>query len=112
MWTFWEYVNGEFSAWRLELTSVERARLDEKMRLLVNVGTNAGCLKGPLIGHRRLYKIHVHGPYTALRPLLCRGPFDMDSEFTLLKPMREVGGQDEPSGARDEAERRRQAVAA
>jgi hypothetical protein len=102
----------EFSTWRVGLTKAERARLDEKMRLIQVVGTNAGCLDGPLRGHRHLYKIHVHGPHSALRPLLCRGPFDMNSEFTVLKPMRERGRKDEPPGARDEAERRRQAIEA
>ena len=108
---FWEYLDGrdrrEFSLWRAGLQKSDRAILDEKMRVIEQMGLSVGCLNGPLRGHRHLYKIKARGPTAELRPLLCRGPQDNDSEVTMLKPMIEVGGKDQPAGARDEAERRR-----
>src|SRR5205809_5158524 len=111
MWAFWEYVtrrgDREFSAWRLRLPTAERAQLDEKMRAIQSMGLNVSCLKGPLKGYRHLYKIRVQGPTKALRPLLCRGPKDKDGELTMLIPMTEVEGRDDPPNAKQEAERRR-----
>ena len=111
MWQFWEYLDGrgnrEFSQWRLGLPVSERALLDEKMRAIERMGLNVSCLKGPLRGYRHLYKIRVQGRNVALRPLLCRGPQNKDTEFTLLKPMTEVGRRDQPPSAKPEAEARR-----
>src|SRR5258706_699374 len=108
---FWEYLNRrgdrEFSAWRLGLPTRERATLDEKMRAIQAMGAVVQCLKGPLSGYRHLYKIRVQGPNMALRPLLCKGPINKDDEFTMLKPMTEVGGSDQPPGAKNDAESRR-----
>ena len=111
MLVFWEYLTRrgerEFSIWRAGLPSVERALLDEKMRAIEMLGIGVGCLKGPLRGHRHIYKIRVQGPTIAVRPLLCRGPQNKGSEFTMLRPMVEIGGKDDPPGAKDDAERRR-----
>lgn len=113
MWKFFEWVDrrgqGAFSAWRLSLPRRERATLDEKMRAIQQFGIEVCCLKGPLRGHRHLYKIRVQGP-RALRPLLCRGPLEPDEEFTLLAPMVEVGDVDTPAGAKNEADRRREEI--
>ena len=112
MWEFFEYVGRagrrEFSLWRLSQPTREQALLDEKMRAVQTFGLQTGCLKGPLLRHRHLYKIRVQGPERALRPLLCRGPMNMNTEFTLLHPMQEIGGQDTPSTAKGEADRRRE----
>jgi len=113
MWEFFECFDRrgqrEFSLWRLELPRIERALLDEKMRMIQVFG-QASCLKGPIRGHRHLYKIRVQGPTVALRPLLCRGPIRMDREFTMLQQMTEVGGKDTPPGAKSEADRCRSEI--
>jgi hypothetical protein len=111
MWEFWEYLTRRgdkpFTEWRAGLPSVERAILDEKMRLLEKMGPEVSCLKGPLRGYRHIYKIRVQGPTVALRPLLCLGPINKAGEFTMLSPMTEVGGNDTPSSAKSDAEARR-----
>jgi hypothetical protein len=66
-------------------------------------------VKGPLKGHGHLWKIRVHGPTLAMRPIMCVGPFG-DDEFTLLIGAREVNWEWEPAGAPEEAERRRSLV--
>ena len=115
MWKFWEWLDGRnqrpFSAWRLALPTVERARLDDKMRAVQVFGIEAPCLKGPISGYRHLYKIRVQGPTQALRPILCRGPFDMDGEFTMLIGAREIQRNWDPPGALGDAEARRLEVA-
>jgi hypothetical protein len=107
VWEFWEYVTLEFSAWRDRLPKTERAILDEKMRLIRRNGTNVSCLKGPLGKYRHIYKVRAQGPSIAMRPLLCKGPYSIETEFTVLKPMIEINWKDEPPSAKDDAERRR-----
>lgn len=106
VWEFWEYITLDFSAWRDGLPKKDRAALDEKMRAIERNGM-IPCAKGPLRGYRHLYKIKVRGATIEMRPLFCKGPFVMDGEFTMLAPMWEVGGEDKPFGAKDDAERRR-----
>lgn len=81
------------------------------MRLIEVFGPDAQCLKGPIRGYNHLYKIHVQGASQALRPLLCRGPFEMDAEFTVLMPAREINWDWDPPGAPEEAEKRRKEIA-
>ena len=111
MWTFWEYLDRHgrrtFSEWRLGLQKVERATLDEKMRMVEAFGPGASSLKGPIKGFRHLYKIRVMTPNRALRPILCKGPQDKDREYTLLKGAFEVGGNWEPYGAPADADAKR-----
>jgi len=107
VWVFWEYVTLEFSEWRDGLPKRDRAILDEKMRMIERNGQSATCLKGPLGSFRHLYKIKARGPTFEMRPLLCKGPVDMDAEFTMLKPMIEKDFEDVPATAKGEAERRR-----
>jgi hypothetical protein len=40
-------------------------------------------LAGPIKKTRHIYKLVIHAD-VMLRPMLCKGPFDMETEFTLL----------------------------
>lgn len=62
-----------------------------KMDMLALHGPDlpSGLLAGPIKSKRNrkmqshIYKLIVHGN-KMLRPMLCKGPLDMDGEFTLL----------------------------
>lgn len=49
-------------------------------------------LAGPIKKQRHIYKMVIHAD-RMLRPMLCKGPFEMNSEFTLLLGALEVGGR-------------------
>lgn len=54
-------------------------------------------------------KLRVHGG-VQLRPLLCTGPIDVKTEFTLLIGAIEVGGKLKPKGVEQTATLRKQMV--
>lgn len=113
MWKLFEPVdgrgNGRFTAWRDRLQKGDQAAVDEKLRSLQIFGAVAPCLKG-VTGYGRLRKIHISTPTLALRPLVCRGPDDQDSEFTLLLGAREVNWDWEPDDAPATADRIRAGI--
>jgi hypothetical protein len=45
-------------------------------------------LQGPI--YKSIYKLRIKQT-VQLRPLLCRGPFDNDAEYTLLEGAKEIG---------------------
>lgn len=110
---FWEYLDRRgqrvFTAWRERLKPAERARVDDKMRAVETFGTTAPCLK-PVTGFPHLRKIRIFVPDQNLRPLLCLGPFDLHSEFTLLIGAREQDFDWDPANAREEAMTRREEI--
>jgi hypothetical protein len=69
-----------------------RILLDQKLDLLREHGPNLppGLLSSGPIDGGHIYKLKVKGP-VMLRPLLCRGPFRMDEEYTLLQGAIERG---------------------
>jgi hypothetical protein len=79
---------------------IERERLSKRdlgqlalkldMLALVGPGLPPKLFAGPI--HRHIYKLIIHGD-RMLRPFLCRGPFDMDREFTLLLGAIEANGK-------------------
>jgi hypothetical protein len=97
----------------------DRGQLLQKMDMLAMHGTDLppGLLAGPIASKKQpkklkpshIYKLIVHGQ-RMLRPMLCRGPVDMDNEFTFLI------GAIEKDGVLDvdaiDAEARRQEVIA
>ena len=114
-WHIYDYVdlNGrnDFKAWSRELQSPDLARLNRKLKMLEDNGSDLGpkLLAGPLKGFAHIYKLRVRGT-VELRPLLCKGPVDNDREFTLLKGAYEVGSDWVPSSARQDAVARREEV--
>lgn len=68
---------------RERLTKTELAKLNSKLDLLAIAGPALPpkLLAGPV--HKHIYKLIIHGD-RMLRPMLCKGPFDMEAEYTLL----------------------------
>jgi hypothetical protein len=96
MWRIYEYLEGDESAigvWLREqkITERDRGQLLQKMDMLAMLGTDLPpkLLAGPIKSKKKrqeqspIYKLIVHGQ-RMLRPMLCRGPVDMDGEFTML----------------------------
>jgi hypothetical protein len=77
----------------------EFGKLNQKIDMLITNGPDlppkllAGPIKSKnkpkLVSHT--YKLIIHGD-RMLRPLLCRGPINMNAEFTMLLGAIEVGG--------------------
>lgn len=73
------------------ITKRDRGHLLEKMDLLAMNGTelSGGVLHGPIKSKHNprmqshVYKLVIHGD-KMLRPMLCKGPLDMENEFTML----------------------------
>lgn len=89
-WIIYEFLNargrGIIEEW-LEGERFQKAaiiRLNQKLDLLEQSGPelSPNLLAGT--GKRHIYKLKVKAPKMQLRPLLCRGPVSMDTEFTLL----------------------------
>jgi hypothetical protein len=96
-WRIYEYLTlqgrSTIGDW-LDMTGAserDRGRLVMKMDMLAMHGPNLppGLLAGPIRSKRNkkvqshIYKLIVHGD-KMLRPFLCKGPLDMDGEFTML----------------------------
>ena len=95
-WRIYEYLDGNESAvgkWLREndIPDRDRGQLVQKMDMLAMHGLDLppGLLAGPIKSKREpkkqshIYKLIIHGQ-RMLRPMLCRGPVDMDGEFTML----------------------------
>lgn len=82
------------ATWRRNLTSRSRAQFDSKLHMLAANGMDlpSKLLAGPIKKTGHIYKLIIHAD-VMLRPMLCRGPFDMDTEFTLLAGAMEIQGQ-------------------
>jgi len=81
-------------SWRNGLTARSRAQFDSKLHMLEISGPNLGpkLLAGPINKTRHVYKLIIHAD-VMLRPMLCKGPFEMETEFTLLIGAKEVQGK-------------------
>ena len=91
------------------LTTRDRAALNLRFKRIrqVDFGLAQGTLiNGPIYKH--VYKCVIHGD-VMLRPMLCRGPFKPDEEYTLLLGAIERGGK-LPKGAKEQAEENRNTV--
>lgn len=114
-WRLYDYLDrrdiNDFEIWSRRLEKPDRARLSQKLRMLETVGPDLPpqLLAGPIKSHAHIYKLRINGRI-ALRPLLCKGPINMDIEFTLLKGATEVDREWNPRNAPDIAEMRRQEV--
>ena len=82
------------SSWRSGLTTRSVARLDSKLHMLEISGPTLGpkLLAGPIKKTRHIYKLIIHAD-VMLRPMLCKGPFQMETEFTLLVGAKEIQGR-------------------
>jgi hypothetical protein len=83
--------DGVVTTWRNGLTSRSRGALDSKLNMLAISGTELPprLLAGPIKKTKHIYKLVIHAD-VMLRPMLCKGPFNMDAEFTLLLGAKEI----------------------
>jgi hypothetical protein len=65
--------------------------LDSKLNMLTASGMDLPpkLIAGPIKKTGHIYKLIIHAD-VMLRPMFCKGPFDMDREFTLLTGAVEV----------------------
>lgn len=66
-----------------KLSRRDVGQLDQKLDMLRTAGPSLPpkLLAGPI--HKHIYKLIIHGD-RMLRPFLCKGPFEMELEYTLL----------------------------
>ena len=109
-WLIYDYrdhrLENVVNSWLRGLQKPERIRMQKRIDLLRDNGHEL-CpgLAGPLKESRHLYKIRVNGR-VAPRLLLCKGPINMQTEYTLLLGAFET--DDElPSGTVEAAEQNR-----
>lgn len=72
-------------SWRAGLTKRSRGALDSKLNMLSIAGTELPpkLLVGPIAKTGHIYKLRINAD-VMLRPMLCKGPFQMSQEVTLL----------------------------
>ena len=77
--------------WRGRLTSRSRAALDSKLNMLYTAGMELPpkLLAGPINKTGHIYKLVIKAD-VMLRPMLCKGPFEMGREITLLLGAKET----------------------
>lgn len=88
-WTLWDFTNARRESVVKEWLTKERisrraiGQLNQKLDLLAINGPSLPpkLLAGPIYGH--IYKLIIHGD-RMLRPMLCKGPLNMEKEYTLL----------------------------
>jgi hypothetical protein len=88
----------EFKAWSQRLQKPERAKLNAKLDKLKNNGDELFPLLLTGTDTPGILKLRVKGK-VQLRPMLCKGPIEIDNEYTLLLGAFEVGGNLRPDGA-------------
>ena len=114
-WKLYDYVNNrgdnEIKAWMESLQKPQRAKLNQKLVMLVQVGSE---LPPKLLSKARLgyiYRLKIKGN-VELRLMLCEGPIDNDNEFTLLFGAEKRGEKLIPEDAEQRAKERRQEIIA
>jgi hypothetical protein len=87
-----------------KLSKTDRAKLNQRLDRLKQIdfdlAIGSRLLNGPL--KKEIYKLIAHGQ-VMMRPMLCRGPFDKDKEYTLLVGAIERNFKLEPSTCLSEA---------
>lgn len=88
----------EFKAWTQALQLVQRGKLNAKLDMLEMLGD--GLLPVTLTGTDTpgILKLRIKGN-VQLRPMLCKGPVDVDEEFSLLVGAIEVDSKLKPLNA-------------
>jgi hypothetical protein len=87
--------------WRNTLTKRDKAQLDQKLNMLAISGMELPpkLLVGPIAKTGNIYKLRIFAD-VMLRPMLCKGPFDMNREFTLLLGAVEIQSKLKPDPKR------------
>jgi hypothetical protein len=99
----------DIKAWTLELQKPQRAKLNAKLDMLQIMGMD--LLPEALTGTNTpgILKIRAKGN-VQLRPMLCKGPIDNESEFTLLIGAIERGSCLMPDKADEKAHERKEII--
>lgn len=96
-----------------KLSTKDRAKLNQRLDRLAQVefeqAISTKLLNGPL--RKEIYKVKAHGQIM-MRPLLCRGPFQKEAEYTLLVGAIEKNWKLEPSTCLGDAEDNRRTLLA
>lgn len=99
----------EFKSWTQSLQPTQRAKLDAKLDMLKMLGSDLfpEVLTGTDVPG--ILKLRIKGN-VQLRPMLCKGPIDVNREFSLLVGAVEVGGKLKPKNAADLAADRKEEI--
>lgn len=99
----------EFKVWTRSLQPAERGKLDAKLDMLQLMG--AGLFPEVLTGTDvpGILKLRVKGK-VHLRPMLCKGPVNVEGEFSLLMGAFEVGNKLKPANAPSVAANRKEEI--
>ena len=106
----YDYVNhqgqNEFENWTSGLQKIQRGKLNERIDKLALYGDALypEMLAGS--GVAGIQKLKVRGN-VQLRPLLCKGPINVNDEYTLLMGAKEVGSKWVPKDAPSTADTRK-----
>jgi hypothetical protein len=118
-WRIYEFLdvrgNSVIGNWLIEnaISERDRGQLVMKMDLLARVGPELPpkLLAGPIKSKKNprmqshIYKLIIHGD-RMLRPMLCKGPIDLDHEYTMLLGAIEVNFQLDTDAEEAEENRR------
>lgn len=88
-WKLWDFTTEQGESvirqWVIteKISRRDLGQLNHKLDMLAVNGPALPpkLLAGPI--HKHIYKLIIHGD-RMLRPMLCKGPFDMEGEYTLL----------------------------
>lgn len=115
LFNIFDYVNArgenEFKIWTEDLQKRQRTKLNQKLDMLETLG---GQLPPRLLsdsGTRGIKKLKIQGN-VKLRPLLCEGPVNNHSEYTLLMGAKEIGDRWSPTDAPSTASNKKDEVVA
>jgi hypothetical protein len=115
-WSIFEFLDDSedriLAVWFKRERVQKKARIlfDQKVDLLEMYGPDlpAGLLAGPVDGH--IYKLKVRAQGVQLRPHLCKGPLNNETEYTFLCGAIEWDGELDPLNVADRAEINRQVI--
>lgn len=88
----------EFKTWVIGLEKIQRAKLNEKIDKLYIHGDALHPHMLSDTGVPGIQKLRVQGG-VKLRPLLCKGPVLINSEYTFLKGAKEIGSKWSPKNS-------------
>lgn len=99
----------DIQAWMLLQEKRQRGQINLKLDMLRKYGDDLGS-KVLLRMSATIFKLKCKTKGVQLRPMLCRGPIDDNSEFTILIGAREIDWELVPGDAVEKAEGRRTEV--
>jgi hypothetical protein len=115
-WLIYEFLDERgqrvLAVWfrRERIQKKARILFDQKVDLLVKCGPDLPpeLLAGPVDGHIYKLKVRAHG--VQLRPHLCKGPLNNETEYTFLYGAIERNNELEPRDVAERAERNRRVI--